>query len=75
MRSLEKGRKNTFLSVKASSEKEIEAVKEKNQSLQNQIDEISLHLEQQLTETRENFQKQIDDYAKQSVKMGANGKR
>ena len=46
---------------------EIEELKQKNEILQNEINEINLNLQKKLNETCEQFHKQIGDYAKQSV--------
>ncbi|CAF0884176.1 unnamed protein product [Adineta ricciae] len=48
-------------------EKQIEELKEKNQSLQKDIDEINQNLKKQLIETHEQLEKQIGDYAQQSL--------
>ena len=49
------------------SEREIDELKVRNHSLQNQINDLNVNLQKQLNETREQYQKQISDYAKQSV--------
>ena len=53
--------------LKAYREKQVEEFKEKNHSLQKQIDEINQNLKKQLIETHEQLEKQIGDYAQQSV--------
>ena len=56
------------LSLQANRDCQIEALKEKNQILQNEINEINIDLNKQLNETREQFQQKINDYVKQSVR-------
>ena len=55
--------------LKVYGEKQIEEFKEKNRSLQKQIDELNQNLKKQLIEAHEQLEKQIDDYAQQSVGM------
>jgi len=55
------------LYLKINREHQIEELKEKNEILRNEINQINSNLQIKLNETREQFQKQIEDYAKQSV--------
>ncbi|CAF2192103.1 unnamed protein product [Rotaria magnacalcarata] len=58
---------NQLIEEMATRSNEIEAFKEKNQVLLNEINEMNLNLRKQLEETREQFHQQISDYAKQST--------
>ncbi|UJR37521.1 hypothetical protein I4U23_030223 [Adineta vaga] len=58
---------NELIDQLTNTKKQIEEFKEKNQSLQIQIEEINRNLEKQLIETREQYQKQISNYTKQSM--------
>ena len=46
---------------------QIEELKEKNHSLEKDIQQMKSNLEQKVNETCEQYQKQINDFAKQSV--------